>query len=901
MGRLKLLDLLLYIVLILVAVALFIVFYADRKRQLTYLQRKLDENREAFLNAIISFRSILNSNYYISKAKYWEWHDRWNYLKPVVEEIVRKNLRTEFDEKLKELMSFFESGESLIKMKNEKFVQDELQKYRDFFDSIEVHPLTENQRRAIVTEEKHNLVIAGAGTGKTSTLIGKAGYLLKKGFAEPHEVLLISFSRKVKDELEERALWRLGQKLRIETFHSLGLSIIADVEKKKPSVSKLSIDPIKLQNKIMEFIQKKQRNKEFLRKLNWYFAFNKTPYKSEFSFKSKGEYINFLRDNQVRTLNGELVKSLEECDIANFLYINGIKYVYEGDYKVGVATKKHRQYKPDFYLPTYDVYIEHFGVDRKGRTAPFVDREKYLAEMSWKRRIHRENNTVLIETYSWEKTEGVLLENLKRKLLSAGVKLAEIPPEQVFNRLNKLGLVHPFTRLLATFLNLFKSTQNSIQELYELAKEMPDYNRCKAFIDIFSEIYKDYEESLGKEIDFNDMINKAERYISKGVYHSKFKYILVDEFQDISYNRFKLMKALLASNPSAKLFCVGDDWQSIYRFTGSDVSIMTNFNDYFKPSEILYLNKTFRFNDKLCEFSSKFILKNPNQIEKQLTSHIKSNNPAVTLLWSETTENTVQEVLDQINLSEKNDTEVFIIGRYNRQRPTNLKQLQKRFSKLNIQYITAHSSKGKEADYVIVIGLTSYGYAFPSQIEDDPVLNMVLAKKESVPNAEERRLFYVALTRAKKHVYLVASREYPSTFASEIISGDYEVIVKGRREEANILCPVCKTGVIVRRHDRSGNFYSCSNYPYCEYKPWVCPSCNEGFLYENPGLGESATYFVCSNRYCSFKSPKCPNCKDGYLVLRKGRYSQFLGCSNYPFCKYTRSIRNNRIFQDTRA
>ena len=527
--------------------------------------------------------------------------------------------------------------------------------------------LLQRIKGAIVTEEKHNLIVAGAGAGKTSSLIGKAGYILQKEFAEPHEILLISFARKVKDEIAERVLTGLGQKLRIETFHSLGLSIISDVEKKKPSISELSTDRLKLPNAIMDFIQKRHGDKEFLRKLNGYFAFHKTPYKSEFSFKSKGEYIDFLRNNQVRSLNGELVKSLEECEIANFLYINGIDYVYERDYEVDVASKRHRQYKPDFFLPAYDIYIEHFGVDRKNMTAPFVDREKYLAEMAWKRRTHKENNTALIETYSWEKSEGVLLENLERNLLSAGVKFAKIPPEQIFDKLNQLGLVHPFTGLLATFLNLFKSTQKSIQELLELAKRMPDYNRCKAFIDIFSEIYNDYEESLGEEIDFNDMMNRAEEYSAEGVYHSEFKYILVDEFQDISYNRFRLLKALIANNPSAKLFCVGDDWQSIYRFTGSDVSIMTDFNHHFAPSERLDLNKTFRFDDKLCEFSSKFILKNPNQIKKQLISHIESNDPAVTLLWSENTEDTILEALDQIESSEKKGTQVFIIGRYNHQ------------------------------------------------------------------------------------------------------------------------------------------------------------------------------------------------------------------------------------------
>ena len=448
--------------------------------------------------------------------------------------------------------------------------------------------------------------------------------------------------------------------------------------------------------------------------------------------------------------------------------------------------------------------------------------------------------------------------------------------------------MHPFTGLLATFLNLFKSTQKSIQELRELAKELSDCNRSKAFIEIFSEIYNDYEESLGEEIDFNDMINKAEEYVSKGAYHSEFKYILVDEFQDISYNRFKLLKALLANNPSAKLFCVGDDWQSIYRFAGSDVSIMTDFNSYFAPFERLDLDKTFRFDNKLCDFSSKFILKNPNQIKKQLTSHMESADPSVTLLRSEIIEDTILEVLDQIESSEKKGAHVFIIGRYNHQKPTNLRQLRERFPKLDISYITAHSSKGKQSDYVIIIGLTSQGYAFPSQIEDDPLLDLVLAKGEQVPHAEERRLFYVAVTRAKKHVFLIANKENPSTFASEVESGGYEVIIEGRRGEANVLCPDCKTGVIVSRHGKLGDFYSCSNYPYCEYKPRMCPKCGEGFLFQSDRL--FAVNYICSNATCSFKRRKCPRCKDGYLIVRSGRYSEFLGCSNYPICRYTESI-----------
>jgi len=877
---------------ILAIISSLILLRIFRKQELEKLKQALIEKKEEILHAANSFHSIINSDSYISKNEYSNWQTKWNHLRLITQKYAKSNLTTEFDEELKELESAFENGYSLIRDKNEKIIQLELEVYKEFFDNIMNEPLTENQRRAIVTDEKHNLVVAGAGAGKTFTLIGKAAYLLRKGLASPEEILLLAFARKIRRELDERVktIGNQASELTIRTFHSLGLKIIGEVEGKIPSVSELSRDRTKLRRTIQEYIDKKQENQDFLDKLNKYFAFYKTPYKSEFDFKSKGQYIEFLRNNHVRSLNGELVKSLEECEIANFLYMNGIDYEYERDYEVDYASKIHRQYRPDFYLPKYHTYIEHFGLDRNNHTAPFIDRNEYLAEMKWKRRVHRENKTILVETYSWEKFEGILLEELERKLVAQGVKMNKIPPGQMFSKLKEMGLVSPFARLLTTFLNLFKSSRKSLPELLQLSKGFPDPKRCKVFLEIFSDIYQDYEESLGEEIDFDDMINRAEKFVTDHSYHSNFKYILIDEFQDISYNRFKLLKSLVDQNPSSKLFCVGDDWQSIYRFNGGDVSIMTDFEHRFNPHERLILSKTFRFDRKLCDFSNIFILRNPNQIKKKLTSDRDKLGPAITLYWSDVYEDTIVEILSRIKADGKRRERVFIIGRYNHQRPINIPQLRKLYPKLRISFTTAHSSKGKEADYVIVIGLTSQGYAFPSQIADDPVLDLVLAEKEDEPNAEERRLFYVAVTRAKKHVYLIASKEDPSLFAHEIKDGDYEVEIKGDTRESAVSCSWCKTGTIMLRHGKLGEFYLCSNYPYCKYKPRMCPNCDEGFLIDYPDSNDEPMQYICSNKSCSFKSAKCPGCNDGYLIERSGRHSDFFGCSNYPTCRYTRPL-----------
>jgi DNA helicase-4 len=306
---------------------------------------------------------------------------------------------------------------------------------------------------------------------------------------------------------------------------------------------------------------------------------------------------------------------------------------------------------------------------------------------------------------------------------------------------------------------------------------------------------------------------------------------------------------------------------------------MLDFQEHFEFCERNYLEETFRFNNNLCDFSTKFILQNPNQIQKRIISHKTSDRPAVTLMKGET-KAVLEDVLNRLNQRREDGKTVFIIGRYNHLQPKNLDELARMYPKLTIEYSTAHRSKGLEADYVIIIGLTSGEHGFPCQIVDDPVLNLVLAKQDSFPNTEERRLFYVSITRARKHVYLVVDNDFSvSSFISEIQQKGYEIDVVGGRQET-VNCPACKTGWIVLRNGQYGEFYSCSNYPYCEYRPKRCPKCRQGFL-----LKKEAKY-QCLDSTCSFEVNPCPFCNDGYLVLRKGKHGRFYGCTNYPKCNY---------------
>jgi DNA helicase-4 len=873
---------------LLVGVITALIGYPLFRRQTRIQQvEALNEYRDDVYQAAYSFNLLQDSSRYVSKIEYDEWREKWGHLKHLLAyERGIDRLQLDFESELRELFSALTSGRTLIAAGNSQYVLERMERYREFFDTVEAHKLTDSQRRAIVTDEKRNLVVAGAGTGKTSTIVGKAGYLIESGLARPDEILLISFARDARDEMDERGRSRLGTELQVKTFHSLGRSIIADVEGSAPSLSELARDNVKLRNAIEGFIQSRASDSTFLDRLNQYFGFHNAPYESIFNFRSMGEYIDYLRSHKIRSLQGEIVKSYEECSIANLLYLNGVKYEYEPYYEVDTTTRERRQYRPDFYLPEHDIYIEHFGIDKNGNTAPFVDRRKYQEEMEWKRQTHRKNRTKLVESLSWWSSEGILLNHLEDRLTSEGVEFNPLQPERVFEHINELGLVTPLSGLLATFLNLYKSSGKTMLELEEESRHLPNSSRYLRFLELFNEIFDEYEASLVDEIDFNDMILKAEEYVRRDLYKLSYKYILVDEFQDISYSRYRLLKSLADQRPDTKIFCVGDDWQSIYRFTGSDISIMTDFDEYFYPSELLSLNRTFRFDDRLCEFSSKFVQKNPNQIKKKMSTEKRADSSAVTLYWSDSNEDPTETILSDLNDQEESAS-VFIIGRYNHLKPDRLPSWKKAFHNLKIEYVTAHSSKGTEVDYVIVIGLTSLGYSFPSQIVDDPILELVLAKKERVSNAEERRLFYVALTRARKHVYLVASERAPSSFAVEVATGGYEVMVDGQRGVGYGTCPKCITGVILLRQGEYSEFYSCSNFPYCSYRPRKCPRCGIGILVPD------STHYVCTDDKCTFQAKRCPRCEDGFLVERRG-YSAFLGCINYPECDYTEPLYQKR-------
>ena len=221
-----------------------------------------------------------------------------------------------------------------------------------------------------------------------------------------------------------------------------------------------------------------------------------------------------------------------------------------------------------------------------------------------------------------------------------------------------------------------------------------------------------------------------------------------------------------------------------------------------------------------------------------------------------------------------------LLGRYKQMRPGNLSSLSRRHAHLQLTYTTVHGSKGLQADYVVVLGLCTGRHGLPTEIADDPLLDLVLAAPEKHPNAEERRLFYVPLTRARRHVFLLADGGPPSPFVVELIEGNYLVAVFGRLPDKGVQCPTCVRGHLVRRENAQnrGTFYGCSNWPYCEHTQPPCPACGKGLPVEAAGG------FRC--RDCGESIEACPAC-GGWLRTRTSKYGRFLGCSNWPACDYT--------------
>lgn len=724
---------------------------------------------------------------------------------------------------------------------NERHLQEELRVCQDFFNRVERSPLTAEQARAVICFDNRVQVIASAGSGKTSTMVAKAAYALHRNLVPAEKILLLAFNTDAARELQQRIHDRLmplgldGGNVAAQTFHAFGLAVIGKATGRKPALAPW-LDSGRDSEQLLRIVDE-LKDADPLFRTRWE-LFRIVLGRDLPSFGQEEadpeDWDAGTKSAGFRTLQGEVVKSQGERMIADWLFYNGVRYVYENRYEFDTTDATHRQYSPDFYYPDIDVYHEHLALDTAG--APPVEFHGYLDGVIWKRATHQRFGTTLLETTMAGLWDGAAFEYLSTELTARGVVLDPNPDRPAHGRrpIENAELVRTFR----TFLIHAKSNQLGEDQLRERLVTQPGTKfRHGMFLRLFAAIRAKWDEKLNADnfIDFEDMLNLAADHLESGRWDGGYELVMVDEMQDASHARARLARALVA-RPGRHLFAVGDDWQSINRFAGADLSVMTDFDGWFGQGQTLRLERTFRSPQSLCNISSSFIQKNPAQLVKQVTSSTPEFLPtmrAVSVGHSDQFASVLQDHLAQLNrevergavaAGKGGKVQVLILGRYRhlldgvsrewRHPKANASQWQR----LNIGFRTIHGSKGLEADFVVILGMNTGAYGFPSTISDDPVLQLAMPEGDTYPLAEERRLFYVAMTRAKRSVLLLTIRNKESPFLTEIVK-DHNLTVYSAEGKAlgATLCPECRKGLMVQRTSRYGSFFGCNRFPQCRH------------------------------------------------------------------------------------
>ena len=825
------------------------------------------------------------------------------------------------------VLSAYDNVIGLVDRANDNYVAKKMEEEKVYLDNIlkDSDPnilLDDDQRKVVFTDEDYCLVIAGAGAGKTTTVAAKVKYLVEKRDVKPEQILVVSFTNKAVNELKTRLQKELNINCPVATFHSTGNAILHIHNPEKLNI----VEENRLYYVVMDYFKEGVlSNESMVNNLIRFFAsYFDAPYegndlnaffnqiaKANFS-TMRGDLENFSeevmdhRTKKMITIQGEFLRSFQEVEIANYLYLNNIDYQYEPIYRYNIPNSR-KPYTPDFIISQGDktAYIEHFGITEDGRNSRFSNSELeyYKQAIQDKIELHKQHGTTLLYTYSEYKDHKSLTEHLRRILDDAGFELKPRPQKEIVEKLissEESRYVRKLVDLICRFISNFKVNgynEDEFNRMYHSTQNV----RTRLFLDICNDCYLHYQRFLKENdaVDFQDMINESARLLTEVKELGQkldFKYIIVDEYQDISRQRFDLVRAL-ADVTDAKIIAVGDDWQSIYAFSGSDITLFTQFAEKMGYAKLLKIENTYRNSQEVIDIAGTFIQKNDTQIKKTLRSPKHIKRPVIIYTYSPllkgdrtewrsgvnyATAAAVERALAQIvefNKDEKRKSKkILLLGRFNfdgdQLEKSGLFEYERRggkvrsvkYPELDITFMTAHSSKGLGYDEVIVVNGKNETYGFPSKIEDDPILSLVVKQDRSIEYAEERRLFYVAMTRTKNRVYFVAPEKNPSEFLIELKNffKDVELVGNWSEEAPNRAprrtCPVCGYPLQLRYHRSYGmRLYICTK------EQELC-----GFMTNEPKAGKLSIM-------------KCDECTDGYLVVKKGDGDDpyFLGCTNY--------------------
>lgn len=878
--------------------------------------------------------SLMNADRYIAKSDYLEKMKEYEVVGDFFKVLKSSGMLDDFCRRngilLSEIQYAIDAAddmENLIEKHNEEFIERAMIREKDYLDHVlkavdPVISLDEDQRRVVLTDEDHCLVIAGAGAGKTTTVAAKVKYLVDRKGIKPSQILVVSFTNKAVNELKEKIQGDLGIECPIATFHSTGNAVIhVNAPEEKLNI----VDNSRLYFVIRDYFRGSiMKNESVVNKLIMFFAsYFDAPYEGDdlngfFNNIAKANYSTMRSDledfrrevidartKKSVTIQNEVLRSHQEVEIANFLYLNNIDYEYEPVYQYDISYAR-KPYTPDFVIcqDGRRAYIEHFGISESGENDRYSqdELERYKKAVNDKVRLHRQHGTTLIYTFSAYNDEKPLLTHLRDELEAQGFELRPRSNKEVMEMLvagEENRYVRKLINLICRFISNFKVngyTADEFSRMYHSTQNV----RSRLFLDICNDCYLEYERWLkaNKAVDFEDMINESAR-ILKEVKEMKqkldFKYIIVDEYQDISRQRFDLTKAL-SEVTDAKIIAVGDDWQSIYAFSGSDITLFTKFAEKMGYAKMLKIVKTYRNSQEVIDIAGNFIQRNSEQISKRLISPKRIEDPVLIYTYDSTSkgkdgnrrsganyalalavETAIGQLLDYKKKENKEPGTILLLGRFGFDgdhlersglfeyinRGNKIKSV--KYPKLDITFMTAHSSKGLGYDDVIIVNGKNETYGFPSKIEDDPVLAFVIRGDRSIDYAEERRLFYVAMTRTKNRVFFIAPEQNPSEFLLELKRDYKNVILHGDWNEEEVTntpkkaCPVCGYPMQLKYKRAYGlRLHICTN------EPEVCD-----FMTNDYRAGKMSIQ-------------KCDKCRDGYLIVKQGRDSGFfLGCTNY--------------------
>ena len=873
-------------------------------------------------NMLISFEvdynTLLSPDHYIThrdvahlREVYWDYYKAFN--NQMVAQYISNNagkLRIDNDS-MKRFLRRMISIDETASAHNAKYVEDILSQDASYFDTIlkDIDPaikLDEEQRRAVITDDDYCLLVAGAGAGKTTTMAAKVKYLVEKKHINPEEIIVISYTNKAIGELKERINKRLKIPAKICTFHAFAFEIVKRFSVEPPEINFSSYQII------FDMLEKSIfNNKQLMRNLvlflGYYFDLTEDVFKFENlnqyhlykaaqdyeTLKSGlGEYVKKVeqqRTKHIKTITGEFLRSVQEVQIANFLYLNGLDYEYERVYPQSLLSRN-KKYTPDFYISQgeHTAWLEHYALSESGYSNVFSPPQiaKYKKVIRDKRELHKNCKTTLIETWSLFNDRRSLMDHLRELLEKEGFVLKPRDLTEVYKKIVETGkdkYIFKLIYFMMEFIEQYKTTGYDAGG-FEILRRKTDNARSLLFLDIAEEVYHHYQATLKQrnEIDFADMINDAHFYpheIEQQNIELPYKYIIIDEFQDIARQRFNLTKRL-SEITKAKVVAVGDDWQSIYAFSGSDITLFTKFLELMGAGTELKITHTYRNSQELINMAGGFVQKNTTQIRKQLVSPKHLNNPIVIETFDDSFKPMkalaalVENIIGKIIAEFGEHSSILLIGRYNydmyklyntgcfRELPNN-KVKSEKYPNANLTFMTAHSAKGLGYDNVILINLFEGKYGFPCQIEDDPIIKLVTYEDKSMPYAEERRLFYVTLTRTKNRVYLATPKHKPSRFLVELIN-DYHLphdpeINMETVDLFSLRCPVCGFPLKYEFNKNYGlHLWICSN------EPEICD-------------------FMTNDKIHKHDIYKCPKCKDGYMIVKMNpkNGNVFYGCTNY--------------------